>query len=380
MSKDFASDLWTEKERRTFGAIGSMVGLAVLAIIVTSIVIFGIKERGMHRKFAGITSNESVFLSMGDSILTQPTIHSGSANVSLLGKVVVINSNERELDRMTFLHASFYGNPEWYADFHNLLGQRVEDVGTVLWLVYGEKVVGRYTSGTLACRVTCDATLLHVKPGNEQVVATSSFTGGPPPEKLVHGRNSIPEKNSGIPPWEDIAKWLVSLPRRDLHETPTDKISPPAYSISQSRPESSERHSNAETENTLEQTAPVVDDDLILTFFAAIQAGDIQMGRSLIAKEPQLLVCRDKVSGGLPVHWAAQSGNEKIVRFLLTHREVRTSLNVTNNSGQTAFDLATSRGHETICNILKQFGATTSRKAPDAPFLGLGTGTSVQGR
>jgi hypothetical protein len=82
-----------------------------------------------------------------------------------------------------------------------------EEVGTIVWLFWGEQQVGKYTTGGGAyvrtCRVTVIDRIKNVR------VTEMTFQGGQPPQTIRGSGNGY-----GDYPTEQIVNWLKSLPRR----------------------------------------------------------------------------------------------------------------------------------------------------------------------
>ena len=121
------------------------------------------------------------------------------SKVKLNGKVIVIDKPEIKLSRFFFQIP-----PQSRAKLDNLA-----DVQAVVKVEWGEKQVGTYTCGTVACVTTCDVTVVDLE--KNQTLGVKKFSGGHPPDTITY-YDSPPAKASGSPPDEkEIIKYINSF-------------------------------------------------------------------------------------------------------------------------------------------------------------------------
>jgi len=116
------------------------------------------------------------------------------AAASLVGKVVVIDRKEQEVDDLQF------DLPE------EIRARQPEEVGTVVWLDWGRETQGGYTDGTAAYVQTCTVTVIHRE--KWEVLGTTVFRGSDPPSFKKGGGS-----RSGSKPTDEVVRFLAALPR-----------------------------------------------------------------------------------------------------------------------------------------------------------------------
>jgi hypothetical protein len=82
-----------------------------------------------------------------------------------------------------------------------------DDVGTIVWLKWGEQAFGKYSDGMLATVITCRVTV--IDKSKNTIIAEQDFVGGPPPQKRQHL-----EPCTGASPAGEIIGWLANMPAR----------------------------------------------------------------------------------------------------------------------------------------------------------------------
>lgn len=132
-----------------------------------------------------------------DEYLAQPadTIEQGQEKI--IGKIIVVDLDTNRID-------DFYLKlPEAYRP------ESAEEVGTVLWLRYGEANSSQLTNGGRAYRVTCEITLIDLS--QKAIIAHKTFTGDPPTvPSHGAGGSSFP----GPDPYDQIIQFIQSLPHQ----------------------------------------------------------------------------------------------------------------------------------------------------------------------
>lgn len=113
---------------------------------------------------------------------------------ALVGKVVVIDRKEREVDDLHF------DLPE------TLRAKEPEEVGTVVWVEWGQIQEGSYTDGSAAYIQTCVVTVIDRE--KWEVLGRNTFQGASPPSFKKGGGS-----RTGSKPTKEIVQYLSSLPR-----------------------------------------------------------------------------------------------------------------------------------------------------------------------
>jgi len=85
-------------------------------------------------------------------------------------------------------------------------------------------------------------------------------------------------------------------------------------------------------------------------YFDAVKRGDFNTVRELLKEEPALVAEKDPAFGATGLHWAALKDHEAIVGLLLAQGA---EPGATNNSGETAFQVAARAGHVKVADLLK---------------------------
>jgi hypothetical protein len=108
------------------------------------------------------------------------------------GKVIPVDLKNNKID--------------WF--YYDLRANQPEEVGTVVWLEWGEKKVGQYgASGGGAFVRTCNVTI--IDHAQRLIVGRHYAEGGPPPTTSRRGASQY-----GSYPTENIVNYLRGLPRR----------------------------------------------------------------------------------------------------------------------------------------------------------------------
>jgi hypothetical protein len=112
------------------------------------------------------------------------------------GKVIPVDLANQKIDWF------YYDLPD------DLKARTPEQVGTVVWLEWGERKVGQYgTSGGGAFVRTCNVTV--IDHAQRAIVGRHYIEGGPPPTTSRRGASQY-----GSYPTEGIVNYLRGLPRR----------------------------------------------------------------------------------------------------------------------------------------------------------------------
>ncbi|MGE3805454.1 MAG: hypothetical protein AB7K24_12335, partial [Gemmataceae bacterium] len=115
----------------------------------------------------------------------------------LKGKLITVNVKGRHFDGLYFQLPP------------QLRAASPDEVGTIVWLDWGEDVVGEYgvNTGSVGVVITCQATVINKADG--QILHERFFAGGQPPDKT----DKHNQKHYGSPPTGEIVGWLAALPR-----------------------------------------------------------------------------------------------------------------------------------------------------------------------
>lgn len=113
----------------------------------------------------------------------------------LKGKIITVNKENNRIDNI------YFDLPE------ELRAAKPEDVGTIIWLKWGENKVGSYTDGEDAIVNNCHVTI--IDKSISAIVDERNFRGSDPP-KVKHGSGS----DSGSMPTKEIVNYLQSLPKK----------------------------------------------------------------------------------------------------------------------------------------------------------------------
>lgn len=116
-----------------------------------------------------------------------------SDDVTLDGKVVIVNTDKNEIER-TLL----FSLPESLVPIHP------EEVKYVVWFSCTKAAVGTYTDGATGYQQTCEVKV--IDRANRLIVAKETFAGGMPDQTKTHSGDS-----SGGRPDGDMRGYLISL-------------------------------------------------------------------------------------------------------------------------------------------------------------------------
>jgi hypothetical protein len=111
------------------------------------------------------------------------------------GKIVVVNKADIKVDD------PYFDLPE------DVKAVKPEEVGTIVWVTYDPRLVGRYTNGAAGYQYT--ATVTVIDKANGTIVGRSSFTGSEPPSTKKGSGDAY-----GSKPSDDIKNYLLGLPRK----------------------------------------------------------------------------------------------------------------------------------------------------------------------
>jgi hypothetical protein len=125
-----------------------------------------------------------------------PVKHSSEKKEAYIkGKIITVNNEEGEIDDI------YFSLPE------ELRATKPENVGTIVWLEWGEDNIGSYTDGEDATVITCDVTI--IDKSTATVVAERNFRGSIPPNPKRSG-----EDGTGSMPIDEIVAYLKTLPKK----------------------------------------------------------------------------------------------------------------------------------------------------------------------
>ncbi len=197
------------KRRIVIGSI--IVGGVVVTVVLSAAVFLLIHFLGRATENAKFKKHIAEYLAVSEE---QPGL-----GAYIRGRVVVIHvSNNKdgpgqreEVDDEVF--------PLLPAD---LRASRPEDVGTVVVLKWSADVFGVYPAGDRTATAlvhTCEARIIDLS--LSAIVARQSFRGGDPPASIAGGREAY-----GSKPTQQIADWLLSLPRE-----PAAEEAPPEWTV-----------------------------------------------------------------------------------------------------------------------------------------------------
>ena len=166
----------------------------VLILLIAAIVIGGLffAGRGIYRFI--LTQPFRPFMSAYQDQNLKPE---SPGEDYVVGKVVVIDKDKPQV------HGIHFRLPE------ELRASSPEEVGTVVWLSWGEKVVGTYTDGSKGYRRTCNVTI--IDQANRQITGSRTFLGSNPPEE----KSGFGRRKGDKPSAREIAAYIKSLDRVD---------------------------------------------------------------------------------------------------------------------------------------------------------------------
>jgi hypothetical protein len=123
-------------------------------------------------------------------------LHQGSDGAYITGKVLAVDRSRNTTDDLYFQLPN------------DLRATIPEEVGTVIWVECGSRVVGTYTDGGKAHQITCELTIIDM--ANTTIVGVKSFTGGPPPGSKRSGTGN----EVGSRPTKEMAEYIMTFPKR----------------------------------------------------------------------------------------------------------------------------------------------------------------------
>jgi hypothetical protein len=126
---------------------------------------------------------------------TVSSLKPNRAQAYLKGKIIAVNKKEKKIDDI------YFKLPE------ELRATKPENVGTIVWLDWGEDEVGTYTDAETATVITCHMTV--IDKSIPAIVGEINFRGDDPPELKKRLDSS-----SGTTPDEDIVFFLQNVPKK----------------------------------------------------------------------------------------------------------------------------------------------------------------------
>ncbi|MGA2543001.1 MAG: ankyrin repeat domain-containing protein [Verrucomicrobiota bacterium] len=105
------------------------------------------------------------------------------------------------------------------------------------------------------------------------------------------------------------------------------------------------------------------DEQTRLEMLAAAWRGDLAKARVLVARDPNLVSCKDDTHGNTPLHWAAREGRKDVVEFLLASKaDVNSKSSLV---GYTPLMEAAAYDRKDVVESLLKNGAEVNAKAPN---------------
>lgn len=156
------------------------------------------EQSDRQAKVAAEKSDQKAFEQFATGLYSIPGLRGGGGRAYLNGKVVVLDKKEKSIDS---INSSL---PD------EMRATRADDIGTVVWLDWGEHMTGTYTTGGGAYYYTCQVTV--IDRSIPAKVGTRSFRGSAPPSTTTssyYGQNHY-----GSRPDDEIIQYLKGLPRR----------------------------------------------------------------------------------------------------------------------------------------------------------------------
>lgn len=172
--------------------------------------------------------------------LNIPSLSGSTYNPYIIGKVIAINMQDGELDDV-------------YYKLPNILKAKShEEIGMVVWLEWGEKLIGTYTDGWKGYAHTCNITIIDFS--NNTVVDEKYFEGADPPDSKDIGGDVW-----GSMPTKDIVKYIEALPQtltdRQAQNQPT--VTPASTTTTESAPEQPEEPVESPTQSMPTPVSPI---------------------------------------------------------------------------------------------------------------------------
>lgn len=188
MANDSQEILTTQKTKRPAGCCGVMV---VIVILFSAGLIYGIinnLQQSADVKLFQAHIGEYI------AIPNQQTIPP-LAEAYIIGKVITVDIDENEIDHI------YFDLPE------ELIAKSPEEVGTIIWLNWGEVLVGRYTDGAGGYRIICEVTIIDKE--KSTIVDKETFSGSDPLSVKEGSGN-----RTGSKPTNEIINYISTLPRK----------------------------------------------------------------------------------------------------------------------------------------------------------------------
>jgi hypothetical protein len=113
----------------------------------------------------------------------------------LTGKVITVDINKNEIDQI------YFDLPE------DLVAKTPEEVGTIIWLNWGEVLVGRYTDGAGGYRIICEVTI--IDKANSEIIDKETLSGSDPISVKEGSGNRY-----GSKPTSEVIDYISTLPRK----------------------------------------------------------------------------------------------------------------------------------------------------------------------
>jgi len=164
-------------------------GVVVVVVCVAAWIVYYGKEQ------SGIASAVQSFNTQAKQLLSFSDLKSAKGEPYLSGKVVILDKKNGTVD------------PMFRSLKSDLRANTIDEVKTIIWLEWGEELVGRYTSGGGAYVYNCAVTVIDRQ--SATLLETRHFRGSQPPSSK-QGYGSA----YGSKPDDDIVAYIESLPRK----------------------------------------------------------------------------------------------------------------------------------------------------------------------
>jgi len=111
------------------------------------------------------------------------------------GKVITIDTDERKIDQI------YFDLPK------ELVAKSPAEVSTIIWLDWGEVLVGRYTDGAGGYRIICEVTIIDKA---KSAIVDKEVISGSDPLSVKEGSGD----RYGSKPTSEVIDYISTLPRR----------------------------------------------------------------------------------------------------------------------------------------------------------------------
>ncbi len=168
---------------------GCAVGILVL--IIGALVVFFLIKHAQYRE----AKVEPFKDHLSEYVSSEALKHMEGGQAHLKGKIVVIDKKEKKVDDM------YFDLPE------GLCAAKHEEVGTIVWLERGERMIGKYTDGAGGYVKTCQVTI--VDKSRNAIIEEREFAGSDPPGSKRGSAAAYGSDPDGL-----VKDFLIGLPRK----------------------------------------------------------------------------------------------------------------------------------------------------------------------